>query len=30
MTGWVTVAVGYAVALAVWIGLVWIARRRRP
>lgn len=30
MTGWMSVAIGYAVALSVWVGLVWIARRRRP
>lgn len=28
MTGWVVVAVGYALALVVWLGLVWVARRR--
>jgi hypothetical protein len=31
MSGWATVAVGYALAAAVWGGLAWtVLRRRRP
>lgn len=31
MSGWVVVAVGYALAAVVWAGLVWLGlRSRRP